>query len=512
MRFREWAGAHWPTAFFVAVKVLLYGILGERYDYNGDELYFIACGARADFGYVDHPPLVPWLARLTDLLFGSELHALRLPGALAGAGTMALTLAITRNLGGGSFALGLAGLSMLAAPVYLRMGTILCVPVVETFFWTLATYCTVRLVKDGCGAWWVGVGGAVGLGLLTKYSMVLWGLGTGVGLMLTSLRGHFGSRSLWLGAALAATLIAPNIAWQARYGWPSLEFLRNIGRDQLEGIPRSLFLLGQVLYLHPVALPIWIAGLWRLLFGAGKAYKILAITFVTVLLAFLATHAKPYYLAPAYPPLIAAGAAQIAEWSGRLEARARVTCRLITLVTLALGALVLAPLSLPVLSLEATDLWISRLVGISGVASSDLTFEFHHEYGWREQVAGIEGAYRSLSPDERASCVVMAHTYAQASAINFFGNPTEGLPRAISGHMTYYLWGPGHADPTVVIAIGMKRKVLRDLFAEVTAVAEVTHPLAVSAERDLTIHICRQPLRPLRQAWPEQKRFRFRDP
>src|SRR2546426_4446870 len=84
---------------------------------------------------------------------------------------------------------------------------------------------------------------------------------------------------------------------------------------------------------------------------------------------------------------------------------------------------------------------------------------FADQFGWEEMVAKVAQAYRSLAPEERAKCVLYAHNYGEAAAIDFYG-PKFGLPRAASGHNNYFLWGP--PDSTggrggVVITIGESR-------------------------------------------------------
>src|SRR6266705_3273089 len=86
--------------FFGAVTLLIHFLNNGRYGYFRDELYYIACGQHLAFGYVDLPPLSVLLIRLSRMLFGDSLFAIRFLPALAGAGTVALTGAIAQELGG----------------------------------------------------------------------------------------------------------------------------------------------------------------------------------------------------------------------------------------------------------------------------------------------------------------------------------------------------------------------------------------------------------------------------
>lgn len=119
-----------PAAFAV-LKLLLHLPVLHRFGYHHDELYFLACGRHLAFGYVDHAPLVPWIARMADTLFGQSLVGLRLFPLLAGAGAVVLAGLLVRKMGGGRFAQAVTCLAMLAAPVYLRTSNMLCIPAFE---------------------------------------------------------------------------------------------------------------------------------------------------------------------------------------------------------------------------------------------------------------------------------------------------------------------------------------------------------------------------------------------
>src|SRR5215510_11234058 len=131
----------WDRASLIVVsslctlKALVHLGLANRYGYHGDELYFIECGRHLAFGYVDHPPLIPWIARLTDEL-GGGIVLLRLPAIAAGAATMIVASLLVHEWGGGWRAQLVALLSLAVGPAHLRVGAMLNIPVVEIFFCT----------------------------------------------------------------------------------------------------------------------------------------------------------------------------------------------------------------------------------------------------------------------------------------------------------------------------------------------------------------------------------------
>lgn len=485
----------------VSAKTLLHLWLIDRYGYHGDELYFIECGRHLAFGYVDHAPLVPWIAAAAGL-FNHDLMALRLPSVIAGAASIFLTVVLARSWGGGTLAQVVSGLAVLSAPAFLRMSKILCIPVFEPLYWTGSALVLTRILRGGPPKWWVALGGIAGVGLLTKHSMLFWALGLVVGAALTpTLRPWFRTRWPYLAALVALIVFLPNLVWQAQHDWATLEFLREISSGMLARIPRPLYVGGQFLYMNPFAAPIWLGGLWFLFSKAGQPYRVFGWLFLTVLLVQLLMRSKPYYLAPAYPAVLAAGGI----WIERLS-RKRRWLGPVALVQLGIGVMVGTFLSLPVVPLSSLDRILDRVLGWA-VPPIALTHDLHDEYGWPEQAQAIARVRDSaLRPEERSRSIVLTANYGEASAIQFFGRALR-LPPAASGHMTYYLWGLPIREPMAIIAYGIPLARLNELFAEVTEVAHMDHPLAPPTERHLPVYVCRRARRPLEQAWASLRQY-----
>jgi 4-amino-4-deoxy-L-arabinose transferase-like glycosyltransferase len=476
-----------------------------RYGYHRDELYFIDCGQHLAFGYVDHAPLIPWLARVAGELFEHDRHALRAFSVVAGASAAALTAVMARAIGGGRIAQLLAGACIVVAPAYLRMAKILCIPAVELLVWTLASYLVLLALLRNEPKRWLLVGIVAGIGLLTKHTMLLWGAGIAVGMVLTpSARPQLLTRWPYIGLAVALVLFAPNLLWQHEHGWPTLEFIHNAREGMLARIPRALFAAGQLLYMHPFAIPVWGAGLVYLFRAEGGRPRVLAWMFVTAFAVLLLTRAKPYYLAPAYPVLFAAGAVAVEKWLQRFSST---TARTMSISWTVAAAAFAFPLSLPVLSVPQTERLLQPLVGWA-VPVRALTHDLHDEFGWREQVATVARAYHALSAEQRAHVAILTGNYGEASAVAFFG-PRHALPRAISGHMTHHLWTRADtlSEVDTVIAYGLPRSLLDELFQSHEQVAEADHPLADDSERHLPIYVCRSPRKPLDATWQRLRRY-----
>jgi hypothetical protein len=481
--------------------LLLHAPVLARYGYHNDELYFIACGAHLDLGYVDHPPLVPWIARAATAVFGDSVAGLRVPALLAAAAAVFLAGMLARRLGGGRLAQTLACTAMLVAPVFLRTGNMLCIPAFEPLFWLGCSYLLVRIVQEDEPRLWPAVGLLAGIGLLNKHSMLFFGFGLAVGLLLTPLRRHLRSGWLWLGAALAALVFLPNLAWQAAHGWPTLHFLLSLNEGTMAGIAAAQFVAGQLLYLNPLAAPVWIAGLAFCFSGAGRPYRVLGWIWVAVFVLLIAVKSKIYYLAPAYPALFACGGVALERWVARRR-RAWLGPALVGAV--ALGGVALAPVSLPMLSMEATDGYVRAVTFGAFENVHELTGDLHAMFGWRERVAAVARAYHRLPEAEREHLAIWAAGYGTAGAIDHLGPPL-GLPRASSLSLSYWRWGLPQGRIDTVLAAGFSQATLERIFDEIEILERVELEHVSPYDREFLVAACRRPKRPLDEIWKRNR-------
>lgn len=487
-------GATAVLAYLAAFKLLLHFYFNSYYGYQRDELYFIACQEHLALGYADIGPLAMWLGRLSREVLGESLFALRFFPALAGAAIVFLTGLVARELGGGRYAQGLAALTALIAPVWLMSGNILALSSFEPLFWVLCAYLLIRIFKTGNSRLWVWVGVVAGLGLLNKPAMLFFGGGLVVGLLLTPYRKYLADKWMWAGGLIALVIVSPNIYWQAANDWPTLLFMRNLNRDVMSRVPRLEFVLGQVLYLHPLNAPIWLAGLgYYLLSKAGKPYRPLGWIYVAVFLLLLIAKSKIYYLAPAYPMLLAAGALMVEERRARWLKAAVPTA-------LVLSGLVLAPVSLPLLPIEKLDGYVTAATGGLLKNSYEVTGTFHDQFGWENQAATVAKVFHGLTPEEQEECIIFAGNFGQAGAIDFYGK-AYGLPQVYSMHQNYYYWGPP-PDAGVAIVYGVNLKDVGEFYGEIEHAATITCAECVDYENNIPVYVCRRPKRSIQEIWP----------
>src|SRR5437763_9153176 len=245
-----------------ALKLVFHIYYNNRYGYFRDEFDYLACARHLAWGYVDQPPLLPFLARLSGELFGYSLRAVRFLPALTSSILVIQAAAIAHEFGGKRFALLLTAVCVLVAPQYLSNGSLLGTNCLEPSLWMACAYFVILAIKRDDPRYWLWVGVCAGIGLEEKYSIAFFILGIVIGLLLTEHRRVFLNKWIWLGGLAAFLIFLPNLLWNIHYHWPFLELMHNIraeGRDVV--LSAGQFFLQQTLLVNPLTAPIWIAGL-----------------------------------------------------------------------------------------------------------------------------------------------------------------------------------------------------------------------------------------------------------
>ncbi len=111
-------------------------------------------------------------------------------------------------------------------------------------------------------------------------------------------------------------------------------------------------------------------------------------------------------------------------------------------------------------------------------------------FGWREMTAKVAAIYHALPPEDRARAVFFGRNYGEAATVDVFGPPL-GLPPAISGHNSYFLWGPMGHDASVVITLGGERNQFLQAYQEVTVAGRLDDPYAMLYETNIPIYVLR---------------------
>jgi Dolichyl-phosphate-mannose-protein mannosyltransferase len=487
-------------------KLLLHFATNRNYGYFRDEMYYLACGEHLDWGYVDQSPLIALVAYVARALMGDSLFAVRFFPAVAGAALVFVTGLMVRELGGRRFAILIACLCVIISPSYLYLHTVLTMNAFEPLFWALGAYLLILIIKRDKPGLWLLFGAVAGVGVMNKHSTIFYGVGIVAGLLLTPARRYFKGKWLWLGGLVALLIILPNIIWQIRHDWATIEVLRNADKNQNLPFSPWEFAKGQIMLTHPLSVPVWLAGLFYYLFSKeGRPYRALGWMYVVMFALFIVLRAKVYYLAPVYPVLLAPGGVWLEGFVRRLGWN---WLRPVAVGLLLVGGAVTAPLTLPVLPVE-TYIRYAGALGFEGIKTEKLKMgklpqHYADMFGWEEMVATVAQVYHSLPPEERAGCAIFARNFGEAGAIDLFG-AKYGLPKAIGKHQNYFLWGPRDYTGDVMITVGEKLGDVRKVYADVQQAATFTNEYVMPYENNLPIFICRRPRAPLKEIWPEVK-------
>jgi dolichyl-phosphate-mannose-protein mannosyltransferase len=506
---RESARASIALLSSLALAKLLIQFAGiNHYGFFRDELYYMACGEHLAWGYIDQPPLIALIAWFARYAFGDSLFAVRLLPALAGAAVVFLAGWIAREFGGGRFAQFLAALAMLFAPAYLAFDSFLSMNAFEPMFWVLCAWIAIRIVKGASPKWWLAFGAIAGLGLENKHTMLVFGFALVAGLLISGEGRLFRSKWIWIGGVIAFALFLPNLLWEAGHGWPQIAVVRAGQEFKNYPVGPLRFFLEQILFLQPVELPVWLSGLvWFFAAPEGKRFRFLGWAYFMVMIIFIGLHGKSYYPLPLYPILMAAGGVALETWFFAAQRRrwpASAYCAVI-----AIAGVVSLPFGVPLLPVDAfirysQVLPYSRTVKMERDATVALPQLYADMFGWENLASAVARVYHGLPPQEQSGCAILAGNYGEAGAIDYYG-PALGLPKAISGHNNYFLWGPRNYSGECVIVFGENADRYARLFGDAQLVATITDEHAMPSEQGVHVYVCRKPSAPLAILWPNFK-------
>ena len=488
---------------------LLHLAFYKGYGFFRDELYFIACSHRLDWGYVDQPPgvaVVAWAARG---LLGDTLFAVRFVPCVFAALQVLLTGLTARVMGAGRYALFLTCLCVIAASQY--FGSYLNTDMFMTLGWAASAWVAARILAGGSQRLWLLFGLFAGLALQGKHAMLFFGFAFAVALLISPQRKMLLSPWIWAGGAVAFLIALPNLIWEYQHDWATVVLLTNIAKSNKNIVLGPVqYLLSNVDSLGRFSLPVWGTGLlWCLLAPSGRRFRALGWTWVVAFATFLVLKGKDYYLTPAYAMLFAAGAVAIEAWLSRRRAVFQAVLKPALALVVLLGGMIGWPFAMPMMPVEKFIAYEEAL-GATPKKTEHITLDklpqqYADMFGWPEMAATVAQVYNTLPAAERAHCGIFAQNYGEAGAIDYFGRQ-YGLPGAISGHQNYWLWGPGPYTGECLIVIGDRRARLEELFQNVTQAGETDQKYAISYENHRPIWICRGPkFGTLRDVWPKVK-------
>ena len=482
-------------------------LIANNYGYFRDELYYIVAGERLSFGYVDFPPVIALLAAFARYVAGDSLVSIHVFPAVAGAATVYVSGAIARELGGGRRAQVLAAIATMFS-ASLAVSSLFTVDVLDMMWWAIISLLVVKIIKNGDAPsprLWIELGIVAGIALMTKLTVAFFLLSLIVAFALTTRRAYLRSPWVWLASVIAFLILLPYVVWNALNGWPTVDFF--IHHGGLNGDGPASFLANQLLIAGVLGLPLAIAGLvFYFRSKEGRAFAVLGIAFVILLIVYTLTNAKPYFMMGAYP-LAFAGGAVLFE---------RIFRRRFILPSYLAGILIvgiaIAPLYTPLLPPQTFIQYYGALTGAANSAGGQQTAGSFPQYlgdrfGWDTMTATVASVYYGLPSQERSQACILTLNYGEASALTFLGT-SHGLPPVISGHNNYFLWGTRGCSGAVLIIVGYSPSDFQGDFQSITVAANITCSYCVPDENNLPVIVATGPNFPSAQsAWGTLKHY-----
>ena len=476
---------------------LLHILTNGRYGFHRDELQFLSDAQHLDWGFVPYPPFTPFVEHIGLSLFGLSLVGLRLFSVIAQAIVVLVTGLMARDLGGNRLAQVASALAVALSAVPMFEATEFQYTTFSYFWWILVCWFTIRLLKTENPRWWIGIGAAIGFALLSKYSVVFFIAGLLAGLILTPARKQLRSPWFWAGVAIAILLFSPNLIWLLRHDFISYRFLqhihvRDVGEGRAEGFLKNQFMANANLF----ATPVWITGL--ITFFAERRFRMLAWMYVVPVALFWLGKGRFYYVAEAYPALLAMGSVVGERWLSSIPRWPR---RTIAAVYFAGLVLIGAYISARIVPLASSGPLRDFALKNNG--------DLREEIGWDELVRTVAGIRDSLPADQQAHLGITTGNYGEYGAIEILGR-SYGLPHPIGTTNSEWLVGYPTPQPTTIIALGITRNQADDIFTSCRLAGHNGNSLGIRNEESVDhpdIFVCGPPRKPWAVVWQEHQDF-----
>lgn len=443
---------------FVALKVLLNLAAISHFGFHRDELLHLVLADHLDWGYKEVPPFIALLARITLSVFGDSVFAARIFPTIASGLIVWLTGRITVELGGRRFAITLACLALIFAPAFAASGYLFQPVVFDQLWWVLTVWLFTKYLNTADVRYLYWLGAAVGLGMLTKYSMAFFTFSLIIGILISKERKLLFNRHVLISAIIAVVIFLPNIIWQFVHHLPVITHMKELRATQLDYVTPAEFSIQQLLVNGP-ALLVWLTGFCFLLFSFKlRRFRFLAIAYILIFLFLLEMNGKTYYLFGAYPMLFAAGGFAFEKFVNRSNVILRVAVILIFVVP----NLLILPIVLPVLSFKRTlgffaytrqNLpFLDFIVTWEDQEKHATTQDYADMLGWEEMSQKAAAAYHTLTPEQQKHTQIFADNYGQAGALHHF-HKKYNMPDVVSLNSSFALWAPPNLNAQYIIYV-----------------------------------------------------------
>lgn len=446
------------------------------YELQRDEYLYYLQGQHPALGYLENPPLLAYLGKISSWLGGTE-HWIMFWPAFIGALTVIITCMITAELGGKAFAQLLAALSLMTG-AFLRVHALFQPNFLDIFFWTLTVYFLLRFIRIQKNYNLYPLALSLALGFWSKYSIAFVAAALLISLLITSQRKVIFQKKVLPALLLSLILILPNIYWQYAHNWPLVHHMKELRETQLRFISPKDFLTDQLLMTLPVVF-IWIAGLiWVF---REKQYRFLGFTYILVIILLITGSGKSYYSLGIYPVLFAAGAVSWQQWTVKVT-----WFRPLLVVIIAGFTFIILPMALAIKEPSKLAAFYKRhdiKHTWEDLKEHPLPQDFADMLGWKELSEKTEHAFYMTLPDSaRERTLVYCSNYGQAGALQYYAEHPHFREHVISANGSFLLWIPDpvsfHHILFVTDEMPEKTDTVFSRFENYTIIDSVTNPMS----------------------------------
>jgi hypothetical protein len=497
------------VAILALVKLSIHFAANANYGFHRDELLHLSVSGHLQWGYMEFPPFIAFVGKVSHALFDVNGEDAAIPGSekqytvfgarvmptLSGVGILILCCLMAREMGGSLRAVFLAGMLVLSFLPFFRNHTLFQPVAFDQFFVVLAAYLIIRYLNTLNKNYLLWFGVVAGVGILNKYTFFLWGLAFTAALLSHNRAKVFRDKWIYIAGGISLLMFLPNLVWQWRHDFPLLLHQQKLQEVQLSRLDWWTFGVDQLQF--PFTLILSMMGLYAVFVRRElRRYYPVGIFFVSAFALMWALHSKPYYFFAAYPVMFAAGAVYVENAVQR------------NWFPYAIGIVIFA-LTVPFIPMLTPVLPIEKFVSYKDLKPDHegryiLTGDYADMFGWEEQVALIDSLYKNLDDEDRARCVIWTGNYGEAGAIKILGN-RYGLPDPVCTHGSFWLFGPGDKKAEVCISIGVEEESVSRVFNKYKLVRMVRHRYAIDEEHNIPVYICNDPKIDFRDVWPQLK-------
>ncbi|HEY4936286.1 MAG TPA: glycosyltransferase family 39 protein [Puia sp.] len=425
------------------IKFLLpFFLQNSAYEPHRDEFLYLAEGAHPAFGFMEVPPLLSVFSLITRL-FGSGMFWIKVWPSLFGALNYILVGWIVLSQGGKQFALFLLFCCFIFTG-FLRVHFLFQPNFLEVFFYSVIAYGLIQYIKTSENKFLYITALGMGLGLLSKYSVVFYMVSLLPALLLTKQRIIFRNKHLYYALLLAFLIFLPNLIWQYINHFPVAYHMHELTSTQLQYVPASTFLLDQLLMFLPCCF-IWVTGfLYVLLNRKGRPYIFLCWAYLGVIAILLWFHGKNYYALGLYPVLFGFGSLAIEQWT----MASRYFLRYVFSAWIILLGTYFTFISLPLMGPEKLVRFYQKthaagkgILRWEDQQDHPLPQDFADMLGWEEMAEKTSAAFHSLDSSKQANTIIFCDNYGMAGAVTYYRKKYH-LPAAFSDNASFLYWIP----------------------------------------------------------------------